>query len=92
MKRKIAVVTATRAEFGLLKPIIAALKNIEEFETEVIPYFVKTDDFYDTEFPITMCFYSFKTEKAKETIPDKGTPSSHFSPSKRYPFPQTVLI
>lgn len=40
----------------------------EEFETEVIPYFVKTDDYYDTEFPITMCFYSFKTEKAKETI------------------------
>lgn len=36
MKRKIAVVTATRAEFGLLKPIIAALKNIEEFETEVV--------------------------------------------------------
>lgn len=36
MKRKVTVVTATRAEFGLLKPIITALKSIEEFETEVV--------------------------------------------------------
>jgi len=36
MKKKIAVVTATRAEYGLLKPIIMALKNVEEFETELV--------------------------------------------------------
>ena len=36
MRKKVTVVTATRAEFGLLKPIIMALKNIGEFETEVV--------------------------------------------------------
>lgn len=36
MKKKIAVLTATRAEYGLLRRIIIALNNIEEFEAEVV--------------------------------------------------------
>lgn len=36
MKKKITVVTATRAEYGLLKPIILALQEVEEFAIEVV--------------------------------------------------------
>jgi len=36
MKKKIAVLTATRAEYGLLRRIIKALNNTGEFETEVV--------------------------------------------------------
>lgn len=36
MKKKIAVLTATRAEYGLLKRIIVALNNTKEFEAEVV--------------------------------------------------------
>ncbi len=36
MKKKIAVLTATRAEYGLLRRIILALNNTEEFEAEVV--------------------------------------------------------
>lgn len=36
MRKKISVLTATRAEYGLLKPIILALQSIDEFEVEVV--------------------------------------------------------
>lgn len=36
MRKKITIVTATRAEYGLLKPIILALKKIDEFVLEVV--------------------------------------------------------
>ena len=36
MKKKIGVLTATRAEFGLLKPLIVQLKKEECFETQVL--------------------------------------------------------
>lgn len=36
MKKKIAVLTATRAEYGLLKPVIEALNRCEDFQTKVV--------------------------------------------------------
>jgi GDP/UDP-N,N'-diacetylbacillosamine 2-epimerase (hydrolysing) len=36
MNRKIAILTGTRAEFGLLKPIIIKLKAVPEFEINVV--------------------------------------------------------
>ena len=36
MKKKIAVLTATRAEYGLLKNIIIALQKVEGIKTEVV--------------------------------------------------------
>jgi GDP/UDP-N,N'-diacetylbacillosamine 2-epimerase (hydrolysing) len=36
MRKKICILTATRAEYGLLKPIILKLKAVPEFETKVI--------------------------------------------------------
>lgn len=36
MKKKICVLTATRAEYGLLKPIIEKLINIEEFDVRLV--------------------------------------------------------
>jgi GDP/UDP-N,N'-diacetylbacillosamine 2-epimerase (hydrolysing) len=36
MKKKIAVLTATRAEYGLLKNIISALNQIDEIDVEVV--------------------------------------------------------
>ncbi len=36
MKKKIVVLTATRAEYGLLKNIIIALKEMSELDTEVV--------------------------------------------------------
>lgn len=39
-----------------------------EFEKEVFPYFIKTNDFFDTEFPISMWAYLFKTNFAREII------------------------
>jgi GDP/UDP-N,N'-diacetylbacillosamine 2-epimerase (hydrolysing) len=36
MNRKISILTATRAEFGLLKPIIIKLKAVPEFEINVV--------------------------------------------------------
>ena len=34
--KKICVLTATRAEYGLLKPLILKLKNLTEFETSIV--------------------------------------------------------
>ncbi len=51
LKKKIAVLTATRAEYGLLKPIILALQNVEEFTTEV----VVTGAHLSPEFGLTYC-------------------------------------
>lgn len=36
MRKKVCVVTATRAEYGLLKPFILKLKNIEQFDIQVV--------------------------------------------------------
>lgn len=36
MKKKITIVTATRAEYGLLKPVILALQKVEQFSVEVV--------------------------------------------------------
>lgn len=36
MKKKISVLTATRAEYGLLKPIIAKLNAAEEFDVRIV--------------------------------------------------------
>ncbi len=36
-----------------------------EFEKEVFPYFIKTDGFFDTEFPISMWAYLFKAKFAR---------------------------
>ncbi len=36
MKKRISILTATRAEYGLLKPIIAKLKMIEEFDVRIV--------------------------------------------------------
>lgn len=35
MKKKIVIVTATRAEYGLLRPLILALKDTEDFNVEI---------------------------------------------------------
>lgn len=36
MKKIISILTATRAEYGLLKPIIAKLNNVEEFDVRIV--------------------------------------------------------
>lgn len=36
MKKKITVLTATRAEYGLLRPIIKALMTVDEFQVSVV--------------------------------------------------------
>ncbi len=40
----------------------------DEFETEVFPYFIKTEEFFDTEFPIAMTYYMFDTSFARRNI------------------------
>jgi GDP/UDP-N,N'-diacetylbacillosamine 2-epimerase (hydrolysing) len=36
MRKKISILTATRAEYGLLKPIIKRLNSVEEFDVRVV--------------------------------------------------------
>ena len=36
MKKIISILTATRAEYGLLKPIIAKLNAVEEFDVRIV--------------------------------------------------------
>lgn len=36
MKKIISILTATRAEYGLMKPIISKLNNIEEFDVRIV--------------------------------------------------------
>ena len=36
MKKIISILTATRAEYGLLKPIITKLNNVEEFDVRIV--------------------------------------------------------
>lgn len=36
MKKRICVLTASRADYGLLKPIIAKLNNVEEFDVKIV--------------------------------------------------------
>ncbi|MCI8535101.1 MAG: glycosyltransferase [Hungatella sp.] len=40
----------------------------DEFGKEVFPYFIKTTEFFDTEFPISMWAYLFKTDFAQATM------------------------
>jgi GDP/UDP-N,N'-diacetylbacillosamine 2-epimerase (hydrolysing) len=49
MKKKISILTATRAEYGLLKPIIKKLNSVEEFDVRV----VATGAHLSTEFDLT---------------------------------------
>lgn len=37
----------------------------KDFEKEVFPYFIKTNDFFDTELPVSCCCYLYKTEMAR---------------------------
>lgn len=37
-------------------------------ETEILAKFLNASEFYDSEFPISMCFYLFKTELLKELV------------------------
>lgn len=46
MGRKIAVVTATRAEYGILRPLILKLKQDEDFELQVIVTGTHLDEKY----------------------------------------------
>lgn len=39
-----------------------------EFEKEVLPHFIKTNNFFDTEFPISMWAYLFKTDFARKIV------------------------
>lgn len=36
MKKTICVLTATRAEYGLLKPLITRLHNVKEFDVRLV--------------------------------------------------------
>ena len=36
MKKIISVLTATRAEYGLLKPIITKLNTVEDFDVRIV--------------------------------------------------------
>lgn len=40
----------------------------DEFESEVLPYFIKTTDFFDTEFPASMCVFLFKAQMIRKVI------------------------
>lgn len=39
-----------------------------EFEKEILPYFIREDVFFETEFPISMAFYMFETDFAKKNM------------------------
>ncbi len=49
MRKVISILTATRAEFGLLKPLIVKLNSVEEFEVKI----VVTGAHLSTEFGLT---------------------------------------
>ncbi len=75
MKKVISILTATRAEFGLLKPLIAKLNNIDEFDIRI----VVTGAHLSPEFGLT--YYEiehagFRIDKKIEILLSADTPSS----------------
>lgn len=75
MKKIISILTATRAEYGLLKPIIAKLNTIEEFDVRI----VATGAHLSPEFGLTYQEIekdSFQIDEKIEILLSSDTPSS----------------
>ena len=75
MKKKISILTATRAEYGLLKPIILKLNQIEEFEVKI----VATGAHLSPEFGLTYKEIEedgFTIDRKIEMLVSADTPSS----------------
>jgi GDP/UDP-N,N'-diacetylbacillosamine 2-epimerase (hydrolysing) len=75
MKKIISILTATRAEYGLLKPIIAKLNNLEEFDVRI----VATGAHLSPEFGLTYQEIEkdgFVIDKKIEILLSSDTPSS----------------
>lgn len=75
MKKKISILTATRAEYGLLKPIILKLNQIEEFEVKI----VATGAHLSPEFGLTYKEIEedgFTVDRKIEMLVSADTPSS----------------
>lgn len=75
MKKKITVLTATRAEYGLLRPIIKALMNCDEFEVKV----VATGAHLSPEFGLTyqeIIADGIRIDKKIEILLSSDTPAS----------------
>lgn len=75
MKKIISILTATRAEYGLLKPIIAKLSAVEEFDVRI----VATGAHLSPEFGLTYQEIEkdgFKIDEKIEILLSSDTPSS----------------
>ncbi len=75
MKKIISVLTATRAEYGLLKPIIAKLNTVEDFDVRI----VATGAHLSPEFGLTYQEIEkdgFKIDEKIEILLSSDTPSS----------------
>lgn len=75
MKKIISILTATRAEYGLLKPIIAKLNKVEEFDVRI----VATGAHLSPEFGLTykeIVEDGFSIDKKIEILLSSDTPTS----------------
>ena len=75
MKKIISILTATRAEYGLLKPIIAKLNTVKEFDVRI----VATGAHLSPEFGLTYREIEkdgFKIDEKIEILLSSDTPSS----------------
>ena len=75
MKKKISVLTATRAEYGLLRPIISKLNKIDDFDIKI----VVTGAHLSPEFGLTYKEIEkdgFNIDKKIEILLSSDTPSS----------------
>ncbi len=75
MKKIISILTATRAEFGLLKPLIAKLNDVDEFDIRI----VVTGAHLSPEFGLTyneIEHAGFRIDKKIEILLSADTPSS----------------
>ncbi|SMP56933.1 UDP-N-acetylglucosamine 2-epimerase [Anoxynatronum buryatiense] len=75
MKKIVSILTATRAEYGLLKPIIAKLNSVKEFDVRI----VATGAHLSPEFGLTYQEIEndgFKIDKKIEILLSSDTPSS----------------
>ncbi len=75
MKKIISILTATRAEYGLLKPIIAKLNKVKEFDVRI----VATGAHLSPEFGLTYQEIEkdgFKIDEKIEILLSSDTPSS----------------
>lgn len=75
MKKVISVLTATRAEYGLLKPIITKLKAVEEFDVRI----VVTGAHLSPEFGLTHRFIEsdgFAIDQKIEILLSSDTPTA----------------